>query len=64
MLQSNQRLIEGNEDEEKKRESELGINELKDEINLVIGRSKAADFKLKTTGLLKIFFCCLICRKN
>lgn len=41
----------------------LGIQEIKDEINLVTGRTFAADFKLKTLGILKAMLCCLIFRK-
>lgn len=40
----------------------LGISEITEEVNWVIGRVNAVDFKLKTMGLLKGFFCCLIFR--
>lgn len=45
------------------RDKKLGIQEIKDEINLVTGRKMAADFDLKTMGILKGMICCKLFRK-
>jgi hypothetical protein len=58
-LESQDNLLTPNEIAEAiQRDKKLGIQEIKDEINIVTGRKNAADFKLKTVGILKGMFCC------
>jgi hypothetical protein len=63
-LESQNNMLTPNEIAEAiQRDKKLGIQEIKDEINQVTGRSYVADFKLKTLGILKGMVCCLIFRK-
>ncbi len=63
-LESQDHLLTPNEIAEAiQRDRKLGIQEIKDEINLVTGRKNTADFKLKTVGILRGILCCTIFRK-
>ena len=51
-------------DTKNSRDERFGVKAMKDEINTVIGRKFAANFNLKTLGILEGVIRCFICRKS